>query len=206
MKSRIGYALVVILFVALLFGGQTVPAQAAPAAGKTVTSLSQAEIDGLLFIREEEKLAHDVYVVLYATWHQTVFSNITSAETTHMAAVKTLLDRYGLQDPAAGNGLGVFKNPDLQALYNNLVARGKVSLSEALKVGGTIEERDILDIKARLAVTNHTDFARVYNNLIAGSCNHLRAFVSTLKTKTGETYVPQYLSKEVYQTIINGTY
>jgi len=41
------------------------------------------------------------------------------------------------------------------------------------------------------------------NNLMNGSYNHLQAFVSTLKTQTGETYQPQYLSAEVYQAIIN---
>jgi hypothetical protein len=41
------------------------------------------------------------------------------------------------------------------------------------------------------------------NNLMNGSYNHLQAFVSTLKTQTGETYQPQYLSAEAYQAIIN---
>ena len=38
-----------------------------------------------------------------------------------------------------------------------------------------------------------------------GSYNHLRAFVSTLNTQTGETYQPQYLSLEAYEAIINGS-
>ena len=101
---------------------------------------------------------------------------------------------------------GVFENQDLQNLYDMLVARGNLSLSEALKVGGLIEEVDIVDLEAHLALTNHTDIRNVYNNLIDGSCNHLRAFSSTFKRKTGETYQPQYMSLEDYLAIINGTY
>ncbi len=206
MKSRIASVLVVVLLLSVILGTQAGIVRAAAPVVKKGAVLTQTEIDGLLSIREEEKLAHDVYVVLYGSWKQAVFSNIASAETTHMATVKTLLDRYGLPDPAAGNPVGVFKNPELQTLYNTLVARGKASLSEALKVGGAIEETDILDIEERLAVTSHQDVSNVYSNLIDGSCNHLRAFVSVLKTKTGEVYVPQFVSQAVYQAILNGTY
>ena len=71
-------------------------------------------------MREEEKLAHDVYVTLYAQWDLPIFQNISRSEQTHTDAVKTLIDRYGLTDPASSK-VGVFTNPDLQALYNDLV-------------------------------------------------------------------------------------
>lgn len=74
-----------------------------------------------------------------------------------------------------------------------------------MKVGGAIEEIDILDLKERIASTTHADIKTVYNNLLNGSYNHLRAFVSTLKTQTGEVYQPQYLDAVTYQTIIAGT-
>jgi hypothetical protein len=206
MKTRITTLLLIVFVMALLFGSPGSTAQAARESARRQAPLTQAEIDGLLFVREEEKLAHDVYVVMYARWGLTIFSNISSAETNHMAAVKTLLDRYGLPDPVQGNGIGVFENQDLQSLYNSLIIRGNTSLSEALRVGGAIEEIDILDIERYLATTSHSDITNVYNNLTAGSCNHLRAFVSTYQRKTGETYQPQYLAPDVFQAIINGTY
>ncbi len=112
--------------------------------------LTSDESAALLYMREEEKLAHDVYVTLFAQWNLPTFQNISRSEQTHTDAVKTLIDRYGLQDPASSS-VGVFTNPDLQALYNDLVARGSQSLAEALKVGAAIEEIDIRDLRKRLA-------------------------------------------------------
>ncbi|NTU62461.1 MAG: DUF2202 domain-containing protein [Chloroflexi bacterium] len=175
-----------------------------PAAAAT-TPLTADEIAGLKFMREEEKLAHDVYVTFYQQYGLAIFNNIASSEATHMAAVKTLLDRYGVADPAAGQPIGVLTDPELQALYNQLIAQGRQSLSAALKVGGAIEEIDILDLKERLATTERSDIRQVYTSLLNGSYNHLRAFANTLKMQTGEVYQPQYLDAVTYQTIIAGT-
>jgi len=106
LKNRITTVILMMLIMAILMGSPGTAVQAAPSPARGQAALSQAEIDGLLFVREEEKLAHDVYVELYGTWGLTVFAHISSAETSHMAAVKTLLDRYGLADPAKGNGPG----------------------------------------------------------------------------------------------------
>jgi hypothetical protein len=165
------------------------------------SELSAEESAALLYMREEEKLAHDVYVTFYDQWGLPIFQNISQSEQTHTDTIKTLLDRYDLSDPASGV-VGVFTNPDLQLLYNDLVARGSQSLEEALKVGAAIEEIDILDLQERLSQTDNTDIQQVFSNLLDGSYNHLRAFVSMLSTRTGETYQPQYLSAESYQAII----
>jgi hypothetical protein len=170
----------------------------------TPGTLSPEEAAGLIFMREEEKLAHDVYVAMYDLWGLSVFQNIARSEQAHTDAVKKLLDRYGLPDPAAGNAAGVFDNPDLQALYDSLAAQGSASLADALKVGAAIEEIDILDLEERLAQADNADIRQVYDNLERGSKNHLRAFVSTLQSQTGEVYQPQYLSREAYDAIISG--
>jgi hypothetical protein len=167
--------------------------------------LSDEEISGLLYIREEEKLAHDVYVALYEKWGLTIFQNIASSEQSHTDAVKAVLDAYGLPDPAAGKTPGEFVNADLQALYDDLTAQGSQSLSDALKVGAAIEEIDILDLEKHLAQTENSDIRMVYENLMKGSRNHLRAFTSTLSRQAGETYQPQYLSADVYQSIVGST-
>lgn len=162
--------------------------------------LSDAEREGILYIREEEKLAHDVYTVLYEKWELDIFANIAASETTHMAAMKLLIDRYALDDPATEE-LGVFTSPALQKLYDDLVAKGTKSLIDALEVGATIEEVDIVDIQGYLKDVDNEDIKLVYENLLKGSRNHLRAFVSTLE-RYGVEYEPQYLSQEEYQEII----
>ena len=164
---------------------------------------TEAEAEGLLFMREEEKLARDVYLTLYEQWGLNIFQNIAFSEQSHTDAVKALLDKYSLEDPMKSDERGVFENPVLQALYDQLVAQGSQSLGEALKVGAAIEEIDILDLEEYIAQTDKDDIQRVYENLLKGSRNHLRSFVSTIQRQTGETYQPQYLSAEAYQAIVS---
>ena len=179
-----------IAVVVLAFGAVTTASAEELNLAESV--LSSSEVEGLIFMREEEKLAHDVYVTLYAQWGLPIFQNIANSEATHTAVIKALLDRYGIEDPAAENEVGEFTNPDLQKLYDQLVAQGSISLTDALKVGVTIEETDIQDLQTRLAQTSNADIQLVYSNLLRGSENHLRAFSSTLQRQTGETFAPQY--------------
>ena len=164
--------------------------------------LSEAEKDGILYMREEEKLARDVYQTLYEKWKLQIFSNIARSEQTHMDAVKLLIDKYGLEDPAEGKAIGEFTDQKLQDLYNKLVQDGSKSIENALKVGAAIEEIDIIDLKKHISETDKEDIKIVYENLMKGSRNHLRAFTSTLSTY-GVVYEPQYLSKDEYEQIIN---
>ena len=146
-------------------------------------ALTDAEKHWLTYMREEEKLARDIYVLLHGLWGSTIFDNISVSEQRHMDAIKSLLDRYGVPDPAAGNAAGVFTNDDLQTLYNDLKDRGRQSLIEALKVGVVIEETDILDLKEGIASTQRKDITKVYSNLLQGSLNHLKAFTSNWQFK-----------------------
>ncbi|MBK8780722.1 MAG: DUF2202 domain-containing protein [Anaerolineales bacterium] len=154
-------------------------------------------------MREEEKLARDVYNQLFALWGMPTFQNIAASEQTHMDQVKVLMDRYALADPALD--LGKFTDANLQALYDQLMAQGSLSIADAIKVGATIEEVDIVDLQTRFTQTDNADIQLVYNNLMNGSFNHLKAFTSALTQQTGETYQPQYLSVDQYQVIISST-
>lgn len=140
-------------------------------------------------MREEEKMARDVYTYMYNKWGGQIFYNIITSEQKHMDAVKTLLDRYGVADPAANTPAGVFTNPELQTLYNQLIAQGNVSYVEALQAGVFIEETDINDLNTAIAATKRRDIKNVYNNLLLGSQNHLKAFVSNLAAQ-GVVYEP----------------
>ena len=164
-------------------------------------TLTAAETAGLLRMREEEKLAHDIYVALNDKWHLQVFTNISAAEQTHTDAVKILLDRYGLSDPATGNAAGVFTNPDLQSFYPTLVDQGSGSQIAALTVGATIEDLDIADLQSLTTTT--PDISLVYTNLEKGSRNHLRAFTKQL-TSSGATYIPTHITQAAYDAIIAG--
>ncbi len=168
-----------------------------------IEDLSAAEQESLAFMREEEKLAHDVYIQLDGLWrgYTKVFGNIANSEASHTESVRQLLVRYSLPDSTATLPAGVFQNTTLQNLYTQLVAAGSVSLVEGLKVGAAIEEIDMIDLNQALLETDNQDITLVYQNLLKGSRNHLRSFVSNL-AKQGVTYVPQYMAEVDYLAIV----
>ena len=142
------------------------------------TTLTEAEKANLMHMREEEKLARDVYNKFYESYNIPVFRNIAMSEQRHMDAILSLLTGYGLTDPVAGKGPGEF-TPAFQTLYDELTAKG-TNLTEALKVGVEIEELDIDDLEKAINATEVPNLLRVFNNLLAGSRNHLAAFSSKL--------------------------
>jgi len=195
-----------MLGLAILLGAVTALTLAtdACAAGPQarIVPLSAQEQADLLYMREEEKLARDVYLTLSAKWKTPIFSNIAASEQNHMDSILNLLNRYGVADPVAGMGVGEFATEHFQTMYDELVAWGSQSLIDALKVGCAIEEIDIIDLWNCMAATTHQDVLRVYQNLEAASENHLRAFVGQLASR-GVTYEPEYLTPEQYEQIIN---
>ncbi|MCC6762613.1 MAG: DUF2202 domain-containing protein [Chitinophagaceae bacterium] len=164
--------------------------------------LSAYEQASLLHMREEEKLARDVYQALYAKWGLQQFSNIAASEQRHMDAVLNLLNKYNLTDPAANKQPGEFADAGLQQLYNKLMADGMQSASAALTVGATIEDLDLFDLAEAIEKSDNQDIDMVYGNLAKGSRNHMRAFNRGLQS-SGITYVPQYISQTVFDSIIN---
>ncbi len=165
-------------------------------------SISGDEVASLLFMREEEKLAHDLYTSFYNIWSVQAFSHIANSELTHTNAILLLLQKYALDDPAEGNDIGTFTNQNLQTLYDNLLLQGAPSEIEALKAGALVEEVDIQDLQVALTKVDNQDIIWVYENLMKGSRNHLRAFYRNLKMR-GIIYTPQILSQEDFDAIIN---
>ena len=154
-------------------------------------SLSQAEKDGLTLMREEEKLAGDVYAYFYGKYALRPFTNINKSEIRHSDAVLRLLTYFGLNDPKI-NESGKFTNSEIQALYNQLIAAGSTA-DLALATGAYIEEYDIADLRKLILESQNDDIKLVYNNLLNGSYHHIKAFTKVLKGR-GITYSPKILS------------
>ena len=169
--------------------------------GTKLASVEPSEKEGLLLMREEELFAHDVYNLFSGLYDLRIFSNITRSEATHAEAVLSLLNLFEIEDPAIGIE-GEYKNETLQALYDELTEKGKVSIEEALKVGAYIEEVDIKDLADLMAETDNEDILLVYDNLMRGSRNHLRAFNRVLENYS-VNYVPSVLSEEDFNEIIS---
>ncbi len=169
----------------------------------TSGALSEAAANELIYMREEEKLAHDVYQALAEKWDDPVFRNILAAESRHTQAIANLLKKYDLEDPVTDSTPGVFQNPELAKLYDQLVEQGSRSLTDAYKVGALIEELDISDLRKAKQTTQLPDVLRVYDALERGSDNHLRAFANQLK-KNDESYQAKYLPQSEFDAIASG--
>lgn len=147
--------------------GETGVAQVA-----TITELK----DLLVYLVQEEKLAHDLYVELADSSGIRKFSNILQSETQHVSAIQTLLSTYGITDPTVGLDPGEFVNQELQDLYDSLLASGTASSAGAIAAGVAVEETDIADIERMLDNDLPVDVEAVLNQLLSASYKHLSAF------------------------------
>ena len=165
-----------------------------------VEDLNRAENEGLLLMREEEKLARDVYLTLAEEWNIRSMANIAQAEQTHMDSVAMILARYGIDDPVSDDSIGAYANPLFTDLFEELVQTGMESYMDALKVGAKIEELDIADLLELMDSADNQDILVVYQNLLKGSRNHLRSFDMQIE-RFGGTYSPEHLSTAEYERI-----
>lgn len=161
---------------------------------------SQEDINALLFMLEEEKLARDTYMYLDELWGINQFANIKLSEQSHMNAVANLLIQYKIDYTVLPDG--EFINEELQDFYNQFVEKGQIDRVNALEVGAIIEDLDIVDLENYIKATSNVDIKMVFESLQCGSCNHLRSFVRGLEN-SGASYTPQFLTIENYNLIVN---
>ncbi len=167
-------------------------------------SLTPEEAENLQFMREEEKLARDVYLAYYRTWDLHPFTRIARSENNHTLAIKLLLDKYGLTDPFIEEE-GAFTNQDLKALYDQLILSGSDSLASAIYNALYIEEKDIADLEDAISKFQNEDLLKVYGYLLMASHNHLRAFYK-VATRMGIEYTPTLITQEYFDEVVNSAF
>ena len=187
------------LAVAVLAVSTVTPAWAAKGGGSATVQLSEEEAAMLTYMREEEKLARDVYLLMYETWDAAIFDKIADSEQKHMDTMLKKLTKYHLPDPALAEG--EFTDEGLQEKYDALTSDGLKSYVDGLYVGATIEEIDMIDIQYAIDITTPVDLVVAYDHLLEGSKNHLRAYVGALATQ-GVSYAPQFISQELFDAIM----
>jgi len=164
-----------------------------------VVDLSSQAASELIRMREEEKLAHDVYLAMHEQWGAQVFG-IRNAELKHMGAMKKMLDRFGMEDPIVDQTPGVFTSPVYSELYTELIEAGSGSLMDALKVGAKIEELDLSDLRTAGVGVGDPVLVQVYGNLQRATRNHLRAFAAQIEANGG-SYEAEHLTQAEFDTI-----
>ena len=155
-------------------------------------ALKEEEINHITYLRQEEKLARDGYLMLSELYPAPIVANISESEQRHMDALKNLIDKHELEDPVKDDTVGVFPVPETEEdtnfnkLYDDLVNQEGMNYCDALQVGIFIEVLDIEDIEIALNDVEAQDVSRVFNNLLSGSYNHLNAFQSQYKANNCE--------------------
>ena len=191
------------------------------------TVLDYNERIHLVFMREEEKLARDVYLALGTMYPDSViFGKIDDSEQRHTTAVKAMIEKYGHEDPNTNDNIGVYTGEDygwyFTEKYNLLVERASISELEAWYVGAFIEELDMMDINQcpKIIVetdnginevtecgkiyTDNSDIAKLYDSLLDGSDSHLEGYVKNIEKYIGEgSYQAQVLSQEQVDEILD---
>jgi len=163
--------------------------------------LSDEELAGLLFMIEEERLARDLYMALGETWNLAVFGAIARSEAQHIETLESFAERYGIETPQDSNESGSFVDDDLSRLYDALLARGAVSVTEALAAAAEVEDRDIYDLERLIGESDNDDLRIAYQNLAKGSRNHLRSFVAQLE-RLNTTYTAQHIDPAYLDRIL----
>jgi hypothetical protein len=175
-------ALVVASLATVPFAAQAAKGGSSVAKRPSATALvplDDAEVATLKWMREEEKLARDMYLTLNLYYPAKIFTNIAASEQKHFDALGKKIELYGIDDPATDQ-IGTFTDPDLQALYDELLAQGMVSYVAALEVGVIIEMADLTDLEVAIEGTDSVPLARTYQHLLTGSEHHLAAFTRLL--------------------------
>jgi hypothetical protein len=197
----------------------------------TAGRLTDGEVAHLIFMRSEEKLARDVYLTLADMYPGLpVFYNIaTLAEQTHTDVVRDTLLKFKKEDPEPNADdpslTGEFENPYFAdyflGKFELLIGNADTALN-ALYVGAFIEELDMKDINycnqvvydvfgfpapppvyCGLTVTDVRALENRLGNLLAGSENHLCAFISQIGPRIDpECYEQQYLTQEEVLDIV----
>lgn len=191
-------------------------------------ALDATEASHLTFMREEEKLARDVYLTFAGMYpSQGVFNNIaTTSEQTHTDTMRDKLVQYNLPDPNPDTNnlpasIGVFSGAEwgsyFTGKFNDLTAWGSNSELDALYAGAFIEELDMHDIAdcpqimvdngyndpCGLNYTDANGLINAYSSLIDGSESHLRSYVGQIEAVIGAgNYQAQYLSQAEVDAIL----
>lgn len=164
--------------------------------------LSNEEIAAIYQMREEEKLARDLYADANDEFGLFIFNNISASEQKHMTAMWALIEKYDLTDPVTDDSRGAFSSTEFQVLYQDLYPEFTTHLDTALLRGSYIEEMDIVDLRYLKTLTDNTDMYMIFDNLERGSRNHLRGFHNQ-HVQRGLTYTPEFLSQAEYDSIVN---
>lgn len=167
------------------------------------SAITESEKAAIIFVVQEEKVAHDFYAAMYELHGLTPFRSISKSEGLHMDKAKSLVDHFGIEDPNSENydTPGKFSSNKFQVMYDDLVREGSKSIPDALIESARFEEMDIVDIEKFNSTIQNEFIKSTFESLIGISKNHLKAIVRELSER-GIEYSPFYLTREELNNIV----
>jgi len=165
----------------------------------STADLTADEIEFIYAIREDEKVARDLYFSFFGTFGLKPFENIGKAEDNHIKATEKLFDYYEIDYPALSEN-GKFENAIRQKLFDSLLLKGTPEL-EAFKVMAMLEESNIVEYGEVLKTIANPNIKIVIENLARASANHFKAAIRQI-TALGGTYRPALMTQEQYRAVI----
>ena len=157
------------------------PRRRSGSAQQAEVPFSGDQVQKLLTMLEEEKLAGDLYDAFAAQTGLEIFTRIGESEDRHASALLRMAEAADLDvDAITGLPGGTYVNPELQQLYDTLLEQGSQGAAEALQVGVVVEQTDIADLQAAMIGLEGTSLGETYSRLLQGSMQHLEAFSSWL--------------------------
>lgn len=149
--------------------------------GTATATLSEAELNALIYLVKLEKMAYEVYTTLgqiYST--MPILENISEAEYRHWKVLQNLFVKYGETDPTKDGDvdldIGLYNDDDMSDAYDEAIAYGGVSLLQAMETGAIIEQLELDSLSNALGRTTLPDLTTIYTNFINADGAHLDAF------------------------------
>jgi len=149
--------------------------------GTTTATLSEAELNDLIYLVKLEKMAYEVYTTLGQTYStMPILGNISEAEYRHWKVLQNLFVKYSETDPTKDGevdlGIGLYNDDDMSDAYDEAITYGGVSLLQAMETGAIIEQLELDSLNNALGRTVLPDLTTIYNNFINADGAHLTAF------------------------------
>jgi len=146
-------------------------------------TLSNQEIDGMLYLVENEKLLCDFFTVMYEKHNLPLFNQLALNEQKHLTMLSVKIDRYDLENPADQKPEGQYVNPELQGYYDQLVEHGNSGVYTALI--GAIQkiEKDVVDIPVIISgFEGNDDVVQVISGILFESQDNLATLRAELRS------------------------
>lgn len=156
----------------------------------------------IMYLVEQEKLAHDFYRSLDTMWVTDIFNRVANEEYEHVGKLSAVAAELMISVPNHFNEypMGQFIDNKLRHLYAELMISANFSLEDAYRTSANLEERKMVDLKMALKEPNFELENLTYKALLIGSEDNFKAFIRALN-EMNSGYTPILMSPSEFEAL-----